>query len=113
MAVDPIDAELTPSQRGAVAETAIAAHATRLGIEVYRPIAEGGRFDLVFVMRDGSLRRIQCKSAARRGGVIVIGCETCRRTGTGYLRRRYTAEEIDLAAASGGGGDRSYLLRAG
>jgi hypothetical protein len=33
----------TPSQKGAIAETAIAAAATKLGIEIYRPVFEGGR----------------------------------------------------------------------
>jgi hypothetical protein len=39
---------LTTDQKGAIAETAIAHAATKLGIEVYRPIAEGGRFDMIF-----------------------------------------------------------------
>jgi hypothetical protein len=42
--------ELSTDQKGAIAETAIAAHATRLGIEVYRSVAEGGRFDLLFLI---------------------------------------------------------------
>src|SRR5215212_6406442 len=38
---------LTPGRKGAIAETAFAAHATRLGFDVYRPVAEGGRYDLI------------------------------------------------------------------
>ena len=34
---------MSTNQKGAIAETAIAAEATELGIGVYRPIAEGGR----------------------------------------------------------------------
>jgi hypothetical protein len=34
---------LTTDQKSAIAETAIAHAATKLGIEVYRSIAEGGR----------------------------------------------------------------------
>ena len=34
--------------------------AIKLGIEVYWPIAEGGRFDLIFAFEDASLARVQC-----------------------------------------------------
>jgi hypothetical protein len=52
---------LSTNQKGAIAETAIAHAAIKLGIEVYRPVAEGGRFDLVFAFADASLARVQCK----------------------------------------------------
>src|SRR5215218_8627782 len=51
---------LTPGRKGAIAETAFAAHATRLGFEVYRPVAEGGRFDMILVAGK-RLLRVQCK----------------------------------------------------
>jgi hypothetical protein len=38
---------LTTDQKGAIAEMAIAWEATKLGIEVYRPLSEGGRFDMI------------------------------------------------------------------
>jgi hypothetical protein len=34
---------LTTNQKGAIAETAIAAAAVRLGIGVWRPLVDGGR----------------------------------------------------------------------
>jgi PD-(D/E)XK endonuclease len=37
---------LTPTMKGAIAETQIAAEAVRLGIVVLRPIVEGRRYDL-------------------------------------------------------------------
>jgi len=40
--------ELTTNQKGAIAEMRIAAAAVELDIEVYRPVGEGGRCDLVF-----------------------------------------------------------------
>jgi PD-(D/E)XK endonuclease len=52
--------KVTTDQKGAIAELAIALAAVRLGIDVYRPVAEGGRYDLIFEL-DGSLWRIQCK----------------------------------------------------
>jgi PD-(D/E)XK endonuclease len=63
---------LTTNQKGSIAEQAIALEATRLGIEVYRPVAEGGRFDLIFAFEDASLARVQCKWAPRSGDVITV-----------------------------------------
>ncbi len=42
------DSDLTTNQKGAIAEMAIAQQAITLGLEVYRPVTEGGRCDLVF-----------------------------------------------------------------
>jgi hypothetical protein len=39
---------LSTNQKGAIAETKIAAEATALGIPVLRPIVEHGRYDLAF-----------------------------------------------------------------
>ena len=90
---------LTTNQKGAIAETAITAEATRIGIEVYRPVADGGRFDLIFAFPDASLARVQCKWATLNGDVVVIRPYTCRRTRDGMRYRTYTAEEIDAIAA--------------
>jgi hypothetical protein len=38
---------MTTDQKGAIAETAVAHAAVKLGIDVYRPVVEGGRYDLV------------------------------------------------------------------
>ena len=62
---------LTTDQKGAIAETAIAHAAAKLGIEVYRPIAEGGRFDMIFPLGE-ELVRVQCKWAPRiEDGILV------------------------------------------
>jgi PD-(D/E)XK endonuclease len=89
---------LTTDQKGAIAEMAIAWEATRQGIEVYRPISEGGRFDMIFLLGD-ELVRVQCKWAPRQGDVIVVRCYSNRRAREGFRRRRYTAREIDAFAA--------------
>ena len=47
---------LTTDQKGAIAEAAIAWGATKQGIEVYRPISEGGRFDMIFLTGDELVR---------------------------------------------------------
>jgi hypothetical protein len=39
---------LTTDRKGAIAEMGIAWHATQVGIGVYKPVAEGGRYDLIF-----------------------------------------------------------------
>jgi hypothetical protein len=100
---------LTPSQKGAVAETAIIAHATRLGIEVYRPVVEGGRCDLIFHIGD-RLLRIQCKLAALNGDVIRVALRTSRHTPAGYVQTKYTADEIDAVVAYCRDTDDCYLL---
>jgi PD-(D/E)XK endonuclease len=56
---------LTPTRLGAIAEAVIAAEVMKLGLDVYRPVSEGGRYDLV-VDTGSRLLRVQCKSAASR-----------------------------------------------
>ena len=100
---------LTPDQKGAIAETAIVAHAARIGIDVYRPVSEGGRYDMIFDLA-GQLTRVQCKWAARHGHVIAVRCYSCRRARDGMIRRFYTAEEIDAFAAYCAELDRCFFL---
>jgi hypothetical protein len=90
--------EWTPSQKGAIAESAIAAAAVELGIGVYRPLVEGGRYDLIFDM-GSRLLRIQCKWALSRGEVVFVQLATSRLTPAGYRRTTYSSEEIDAVAA--------------
>jgi PD-(D/E)XK endonuclease len=100
---------MTTDQKGAIAEVCITAAALKLGIDVYRPVAEGGRYDLIFDL-GSKLLRVQCKWASRRRDVIVINCETSRRCADGYLRRRYSAAEIDALAAYDAKLDRCFLV---
>ena len=104
--------DLTPDQKGNVAETSVVAHAIRLGIEVYRPVGEGGRFDMIFVFGDDQFERVQVKWAPLRDGVIVVRSCSSRRTSTGLRRRVYTADEIDALAAYCPELDRVYYLPA-
>jgi hypothetical protein len=100
---------LTTDQKGAIAETAIAHEATKLGIEVYRPIAEGGRFDMIFVLGD-ELARVQCKWAPLLGDVVAVRCCSSRRAREGIRKRAYTPEEIDAYAAYCASVQRCYFL---
>jgi hypothetical protein len=102
---------LTPSRKGAIAETAIAHAATKLGVDVFAPIGEGGRCDLIFAAGP-QLLRIQCKWAARRGNVLVIHCGTSRRGRDGFVRRQYTADEVDAFAGYCIELDRCYFIPA-
>ena len=86
---------MTPSQKGAVAETTITAAATELGIVVLRPVNEGGRYDLVFDVA-GRLLRIQCKWAPLQREVVLVRARTCRYGPTGhYIRTHYSNDEVD------------------
>jgi hypothetical protein len=97
---------LTSGQKGAVAETAIVHAATKLGISVYTPVAEGGRYDMIFEL-GSRLVRVQCKWAPRHGDVIVVRCYSTRRNCDGFC---YSADEIDAFAAYCADVDRCYFL---
>jgi hypothetical protein len=83
----------------------------KLGIDVYRSIVEGGRYDLILDIGT-RLLRVQCKWAVRHAGVISVRCYSSRRTANGFRVRRYTAEEIDAVAAYCAELDRCFLLPA-
>jgi hypothetical protein len=100
---------LSPDQKGNIAEAAIAFHAVRMGVPVYRPLFEGGRYDLILEL-DGRLVRVQCKWAARYDEVLIIRCARNRRTRDGLLCRTYTVDEIDAFAAYSVDLDRCYYL---
>jgi hypothetical protein len=89
---------LSTNQKGAIAESAIVHEAIRLGMEVYRPAAEGGRYDLILDTGQ-RLLRTQCKWAARKRDVIIVRLSTCRHTPRGYVKTTYSADEIDGIAA--------------
>ncbi len=99
----------SPNHKGAVAEAAIAFEAARLGVEVFKPLSEHSRSDMIFEVA-GSLYRVQCKTARRQGEVVLIPLLTVSCTPSGYVRSRYSLEEIDLIAAYCHELERSYLL---
>ena len=102
---------LSTNRKGAIAETAIAAAATKLGVSVLRPIVDHERYDLAFEIGDRILR-VQCKWASLRddGAVMRVNLTSSWCTPAGYERRYYTEEEIDLVAVYCGELDRCYLL---
>ena len=61
---------LTTSQKGAIAEAAVAKAAIELGIGVYRPYGDE-RADFIFDLRP-QLVRVQCKWAGVRGGASAV-----------------------------------------
>ena len=102
--------DLTSSQKGGVAELKIAAEAADLGIDVYRPMIDGARCDLIFDTGP-RLLRVQCKWATRSGDVIVIPLRTSRHSPSrGYVVTTYSADEIDGIAAYCRELDRCFFL---
>ena len=99
---------LTADQKGAIAETAIVHTATKLGIGVYRPVGEGGRYDMIFDLDKPT--RVQCKWTPLHGEVVVVRCYSSRRTRAGLRRRVYEEGEIDAFAAYCPELDRSFYL---
>jgi hypothetical protein len=100
---------MTTDQKGAIAEAAIALAAIKLGIEVYKPVAEGGRCDLILGL-ESKLLRVQCKWPACRGSVLIVRCSTFRRTRDGYRVTTYKADEVDAIAAYCCDLDRCFLI---
>ena len=86
---------LTSNQKGAIAESLFTAAAVRVGYNVYRPMSEHGRADLV--LDDGErLLRIQCKWGRLDGDVIKVWFRTSRLTPRlGYVNTTYDESEID------------------
>jgi hypothetical protein len=101
--------ELTTNQKGALAESAIAKAACALGIEVYGPLFEDGRYDMIFAL-DRNLIRVQCKWAPLYRDCVIIRCCSTRRARLGCVRRPYTAEEIDAFAAYCEALDRCFFV---
>jgi hypothetical protein len=101
--------ELTPDRKGAIAEAAIAAHAIRAGFDVYRPISEGGRYDLILDV-GGRLLRVQCKWAVLESGAVVIRTYSARRAPEGMRVRTYAAADVDVIVAYCDALDACYYL---
>jgi hypothetical protein len=101
---------MNPSQKGAIAETAILHDATKNGIVVYRPAVEGARADMIFEFGN-RLMRVQCKWARLLGRVVEVRARTCRRGPNGtYIRGTYSADEVDAIAAYCMANDTCYLI---
>jgi prevent-host-death family protein len=90
---------LTSNDKGNIAEAAITLEAIRLGIDVLKPVAEHGRYDLAFDIGD-RLLRVQCKWGAyhHEQGVVTVRVGGSRHTPSGYVRSTYSAHEIDAVA---------------
>jgi hypothetical protein len=100
---------LKPSDKGAIAETAITAAAVQLGVRVWIPVQEGGRYDLIFGIGE-QLLRIQCKWGRRARDVIIARTSTCRHTPCGPLTTTYSADEVDAIAVHCAELKRSFYL---
>jgi prevent-host-death family protein len=101
------------NHKGNVAEAAIAAEATKLGIAVIKPLNEHTRYDLIFDLRP-RLLRVQCKWAPLRGDVIVVNLMSSRYKSSGeQIRVPYSADEIDAVAAYCEALDECFLLPIG
>ena len=104
--------ELTTDEKGNIAEQAIALAASRLRVQVLRPIGEGSRYDLGFVI-GCKLIRVQCKWSPLREGCVMVRCRRARRAREGLRAAGYTTDEIDAYAAYCPSLDRCYFLPIG
>jgi prevent-host-death family protein len=100
------------NRKGNAAELAIAAEAAKLGLEVYYPLTEHGRSDLVFGIA-GKFYRVQCKWASCKDGVIPVRLYSSYHSPTrGYVNSKYDASEVDLVPIYCGDNDHCYLVPA-
>ena len=100
---------MTTDQKGAIAELAIAHAAAALGVGVFKPLTDGERYDLIFDLRP-RLMRVQCKTAVLKGSVLAVPFYSARRCRDGFVKRFYSATEIDAIAAYNVDLDRSYFI---
>jgi prevent-host-death family protein len=105
---------LTSNEKGNIAEAAITFEAVKLGIEVFRPVAEHGRYDLV--LDTGTrLLRVQCKWGAldEAQGVICVRVGGSRYTPGGYVTSTYSEGEVDAIAVYCGDLGEAFLVPIG
>jgi prevent-host-death family protein len=86
--------EHNPNHKGNVAELAIAKEAARLGLSVSMPMTEHEPYDLIIGV-GGKLLRVQCKWGRKDGDVVIANFARNRRGPGGFIRRNYSATEID------------------
>ncbi len=98
-----------PNHKGNVAELAIATEAARLGLSVLKPLTEHEPYDLVIGVA-GRLLRVQCKWAKKEGDVVAISLARNRRGPDGFIRRNYSAAEVDAIGAYCSDLDHSFLI---
>jgi prevent-host-death family protein len=102
---------LNSNEKGNIAEAAIALEAIKLGIDVLKPVAEHGRYDLVLDL-GVQLLRVQCKwgSLDRELGVVCVRVGGSRHTPSGYITSTYAVDEIDALAVYCGDLDETFLV---
>jgi len=109
--MDGTSLDLSTDKKGAIAEPAIAHAAIQLGIDVYKPLSDGTRADLVFDL-GRMLPRVQCKRAPLHGDAVLVRCYQRGGTADGARRTLYTHEEIDAIGAYCADLDRSFSIPA-
>jgi prevent-host-death family protein len=105
-----VPAERNTNHKGNAAELAIAAEAARLGLAVFAPLTEHGRYDLILGVAD-VLLRVQCKWGRREGDTIMVQLASSYHSPTrGYVTRTYSAAEVDAVAVYCEQISRCYLV---
>ena len=100
------------NHKGNVAEMAIATAATKLGVDVSKPLVEHARYDLIFDLRP-ELLRVQCKWAPLKNGVVQVRLSSTYYTSRGeQVSSTYDRSEIDALAVYFEALDCCYLLPA-
>ena len=90
---------LTSNDKGNVAEAAIALEAIKLGIDVLKPLAEHGRYDLALDLGNACFE-FSANGAPSTGSLASSACASADRglPRTAYVTSTYSAEEVDAVA---------------
>ena len=104
---------LDSNAKGLVAELEIELAAVRLGVPVLKPLDGHSRCDLAFDVA-GRIWRVQCKwgRLSESGDVVIAPTGTSRLSTSGYVRKAYRLDEVDLFGIYCGGLDRAFLVPA-
>ena len=83
-----------------------------LGVGVFRAVTDGERYDLIFDLKP-QLMRVQCKTAVLKDSVLAIPLYSARRNRDGFVKRFYSASEIEAVAAYNIELDRCFFVPIG
>lgn len=96
--------ELTTAQKGRRAELLVSYQLMGLGYEVFLPISENSKIDLIYEDLTGSIIRVQVKSfyrLNRKNGVTEyrVGVKKVHTNSKGNVYKEYSKKDVDVFAA--------------
>jgi hypothetical protein len=86
---------MTNKELGNLGEAVVLAECAKRRLTISQPFGENARYDFIIEEKDGSLSKVQVKTAAPKEDKIIFGiASTCLVKGK-YIEKSYTGSEID------------------